>query len=170
MRPFRLACIAAGAIALAAPRATAAAAVDAGIQAVGRVCPNPDRPCRGFKPHDLSFVLPRGDMARDEVRSHSFYAVILRSGPDCSIAEADRAAAQRQFPSRKVFSQRFECDGDVENNVSYTNVTANRAFLAVYAGTNRQQASATLAQAARPLDSRAAGFINDVKVQQDRDA
>jgi hypothetical protein len=88
-------------------------------------------------------------MARDEVRSNSFYAVVLRSGPDCSIAEADRVAAQRLFPGRKVFSQRFECDGDVENNVSYTNVTANRAFLAVYAGTNRQQASATLAQATR---------------------
>ncbi|HEX9936324.1 MAG TPA: hypothetical protein VGB15_04355 [Longimicrobium sp.] len=149
MRPFRLACIAAGVIVLAAPRGTAAAAMDAAAQAVGRICPNPDRPCRGFKPHDLSFVLPRGEAARDEVRSNSFYAVVLRSGPSCSIAEADREAAQRLFPGRKVFSQRFECDGDVENNVSYTNVAAGRAFLAVYAGINRQQASATLAQAAR---------------------
>ncbi|HEU4562832.1 MAG TPA: hypothetical protein VFS20_33690 [Longimicrobium sp.] len=147
MRPFRLACIAAGALVLAAPRGTAAAETD--VQAVGRICPEPTRPCRGFKPHDLSFVLPAGEMARDEARSNLFYAVILRSGPDCSIAEADRVAAQRLFPGRKVFSQRFECDGDVENNVSYTNVSANRAFLAVYAGANRQQASATLARVAR---------------------
>ena len=149
MRPFRLACVAAGALALASPSGTAAAAVETGIQAVGRICPDPARPCRGFKPHDLSFILPRGEVARDEARSNSFYAVILRSGPDCSIPEADRVAAQRLFPGRKVFSQRFECDGDVENNVSYTNVSAHRAFLAVYAGANRQQASATLARVAR---------------------
>jgi hypothetical protein len=148
MRPFRLACIAAGALVLAAPVGKAAA-IEADVQTVGRVCPDPVRPCRGFKAHDLSFVLPRGDVARDEARSNLFYAVILRSGPDCSIAEADRVAAQRLFSGRKVFSQRFECDGDVENNVSYTNVSANRAFLAVYAGANRQQASATLARVAR---------------------
>lgn len=146
MRPFRLACIAAGALILVAPGGTVAAAIDADVQTVGRVCPDPERPCRGFKAHDLSFVLPRGGVARDEARSNLFYAVILRSGPDCSIAEADRVAAQRLFPGRKVFSQRFECDGDVENNVSYTNVSANRAFLAVYAGANRQQASGTLAR------------------------
>jgi len=148
MRPFRLACVAAGAVLLAALRGEASAAADS-VQRAGQVCPDPAHPCRGFKPHDLSFVLPRGGVARDEARSDAFYAVILRSGPRCSIPESQRAAAQALFPGRKVFSQRFECDDDVENNVSYTNVAADRAFLAVYAGATRQQAGATLARAAR---------------------
>lgn len=142
MRPFRIACIAAGAVLLAAatPRA---------VQRTGQVCPDPAHPCRGFKPHDLSFVLPRGGVARDEARSDAFYAVILRSGPRCTIPEAHRVATQALFPGRKVFSQRFECDDDVENNVSYTNVAADHAFLAVYAGATRRQAGVTLARVAR---------------------
>ncbi|HET7228816.1 MAG TPA: hypothetical protein VFJ16_02305 [Longimicrobium sp.] len=149
MRPFRLACVAAAVLAFAARRGEASAAPEAGIQRPGRVCPDPAHPCPGFKPHDLSFVLPRGETARAEARSDGFYAVILRSGPRCSIPEAQRVAAQALFPGRKVFSQRFECGGDVENNVTYRNVAADRAFLAVYAGATRQQASATLASIAR---------------------
>ena len=121
----------------------------AASQRPGRVCPDPAHPCAGFRAHDLSFVLPRDGVARAEVRSDSFYAVILRSAPRCSIPERDRAAAQRLFPGRKVFSQRFECDDDVENNVSYTGVNASRAFLAVYAGATRRQADATLAAVTR---------------------
>src|SRR5687768_10838807 len=103
-------------------------------QRVGRICPDPAHPCAGFKPHDLSFVLPRDGVARPEVRSDRFYAVIVRSGPRCTIAERDRGAMQAAFPRNKVFSHRFECDDDAENNVTYTNVNAKAAFLAVYAG------------------------------------
>jgi hypothetical protein len=144
MRWYRLALLAA-AVLLAGTSAAAAA----GIQRAGRVCPDPAHPCAGFGPHDLSFVLPRGGTARAQARSDGFYAVILRSGTACSIPEADRVAAQALFPGRKVFSQRFECDGDVENNVTYTNVAANRAFLAVYAGATRRQGAATLATVQR---------------------
>jgi|SRR5215218_7724541 len=118
-------------------------------QRPGRVCPDPAHPCRGFRAHDLSFVLPAGGGARAEARSDSVYAVILRSGPRCSIPERDRVAAQARFPARKVFSQRFECDDDVENNVGYTGVSASHAFLAVYAGSTRSQASAALAAVTR---------------------
>jgi hypothetical protein len=141
MRSSRVAWIAAAALLLAATAAEA--------QRVGRLCPDPARPCPGFKAHDLSFVLPGDGVASAEARSDSFYAVILRSGPNCSIRERDRVAAQRLFPRRKVFSQRFECDDDVENNVFYTGVAPSRAFLAVYAGATRAQASATLTAAAR---------------------
>ena len=137
MRPTRYAIIAISPLLLAAS------------QRPGRVCPDPAHPCPGFRAHDLSFVLPRGGVARAEARSDSFYAVILRSAPRCAIPERDRVAAQRLFPARKVFSQRFECDDDVENNVSYTGVNPSLAFLAVYAGATRAQASATLATVAR---------------------
>jgi len=149
MRPIHLACITASSIALGTIGREAVAAPAVEFQRAGRVCPDPARPCAGFKPHDLSFVLPRNGAARADARSDGFYAVILRSGPRCSIPEAGRTTAQALFPGRKVFSQRFECDDDVENNVSYTNVAADRAFLAVYAGATRQQASATLAQVTR---------------------
>ncbi|MFL5540556.1 MAG: hypothetical protein ACJ8J0_16315 [Longimicrobiaceae bacterium] len=121
----------------------------AASQRAGSLCPDPAHPCSGFRAHDLSFVLPRGGVARAEARSNTFYAVILRSGARCSIPERDRVSAQRLFPARKVFSQRFECDDDVENNVSYTAVNPSRAFLAVYAGLTRSQANATLAAVTR---------------------
>jgi hypothetical protein len=121
----------------------------AASQRAGTLCPDPAHPCAGFRAHDLSFVLPRDGVARAEARSVSFYAVILRSAPRCSIRERDREAAQRLFPVRKVFSQRFECDDDVENNVSYTGVNPSRAFLAVYAGLTRRQADAVLAAVTR---------------------
>ena len=129
--------------------AAAASLLLGASQRPGRVCPDPAHPCRGFRAHDLSFVLPPGGVARAEARSDSFYAVILRSAPRCSIPERDRVAAQARFPALKVFSQRFECDDDVENNVSYTGVSATHAFLAVYAGSTRTQASAALAGVTR---------------------
>src|SRR4051812_46399439 len=119
-------------------------------QRPGRVCPDPAHPCAGFRAHDLSFVLPTGGVARAEARSDSFYAVILRSAPRCSIPERDRVAAQRLFPARKVFSQRFECDDDVENNVSSPGVTPPRPFLAAPAGPPRSQGEAPLAAVNRP--------------------
>lgn len=126
---------------------------------VGQVCPNPGRPCAGgFKPHELSFVLPRDSTARDEFRSQAFYAVILRSAPNCSIPERERLAAQALFPGRKVFSQRFECEidqaaDDAENGITYSNVARKTAFLAVYAGATREQALGVLAAARRRFPS-----------------
>jgi hypothetical protein len=116
----------------------------AGAQPVGRICANPAHPCPGFHANDLSFVLDRRPIPRAEQRSAAFYAVILRSAPNCGILEPERVAAQAQFPGRKVFSSRFECDEDVENNVSYTGVAEHTAFLAVYAGATRPAAAAFL--------------------------
>lgn len=137
MTSFRLAVLAALPVLLAASQRT------------GRVCPDPAHPCRGFRAHDLSFVLPSDGVARAEARSDTFYAVILRSAPRCAIPERDRLAAQARFPGRKVFSQRFECDDDVENNVGYAGANPSLAFLAVYAGSTRPQAASTLAAITR---------------------
>lgn len=111
----------------------------------GAVCPDPANPCPGFRPHDLSFVLPTDSVARAEDRSASFYAVMLQTGKKCSIGEPTRAAAQRLFPTRKVFSNRFECDDDVENNVQYAGADGRFAFLAVYAGATQAEGKAALA-------------------------
>jgi len=139
MKPIRVLTIAASALLLATARGD-------GAQRPGAVCPDPARPCPGFRPHDLSFVLPRDAAARADDRSEPFFAVILRSGPRCSIAEEQRRAAQLLFPRNKVFSQRFECDGDVENNITYTSVSASAAFLALHAGSTRAAADAALAR------------------------
>jgi hypothetical protein len=115
-------------------------------QRVGSVCPDPAHPCAGgFRPHELSFVLPRDSVARAEFRSEPFYAVILRSAPRCSIRERERVAAQALFPGRKVFSQRFECEA--ESGITYSNVAERTAFLGVYAGATREQALRVLASA-----------------------
>lgn len=110
------------------------------------VCADPARPCPGFKARDLSFPLPRDGKARAEVRSEPFYAVILKSGARCAIAEGERLEAQKRFPESKVFSARFECDGDAENNVSYTHVDPKAGFLAVHAGPDRAAGDAMLAR------------------------
>ncbi len=110
------------------------------------VCADPARPCPGFKAHDLSFLLPRDGKARAEVRSAPFYAVILKSGARCSIPEDERLDAQKRVPASKVFSARFGCDDDSENNVSYTNVDPKAGFLAVHAGPDRAAGDAMLAR------------------------
>lgn len=130
---------------LALALAASPAAGQAG-QAPGPVCPVPARPCPGFRSHDLPFVLPAAGAARAEDRSQPFYAVILRTTPRCAIGERERLAAQALFPGRKVFATRFECDGDAENNVTYTGVDARYGFLAVYAGERRAQADSALAR------------------------
>jgi hypothetical protein len=108
------------------------------------VCADPAKPCDGFRANDLSFALPRDGVARGEVRSASFYAVVLVSGKRCSLTEAQRLEAQAMFPGSKVFSARFGCDDDPENNVSYTNVDPEAGFLAVHAGADRPAAQAML--------------------------
>jgi len=123
-----------------------AALAFAAAAAAPAVCADPAKPCAGFKPHDLSFALPRDGVPRAEVRSAPFFAVILVSGAPCRVTERERAEAQALFPEAKVFSARFECDGDVENNVTYTNVDPKAGFLAVHAGSDRAAADAMLAR------------------------
>ena len=108
---------------------------------------------RGLREHDLSFTRETGGAARAEERSASFFAVILVSAKACSIPEKERARIQKLFPKRKVFSSRFECDGDVENNVKYTN-TREAAFVAVHGGESRAEADKVAAEA------RAKGFAD----------
>ena len=115
-------------------------------QPAAPVCADLARPCPGFKAHDLSFRLPRDGKARAEVRSAPFYAVILRSGARCSVTEGERVEAQKRIPGSKVFSARFGCDDDPENNVTYTNVDPKAGFLAVHAGPDRAAGEAMLAR------------------------
>jgi hypothetical protein len=145
MKPIRVLSFAASALLPIAMCGDGPAPADA-AQRPGAVCPDPARPSPGFAPHDLSFVLPRDETARADDRSDPFFAVILRSGPRCSISEEQRRAAQLLFARNKVFSQRFECDDDVENDITYTNVSASAVFLAVHAGGTRATADALLAR------------------------
>jgi hypothetical protein len=120
--------------------------------ATAAICGDPAQPCAGFREHDLSFARETTAVARAEERSAPFFAVILVSAAPCAIPEAERRRIQSLFPSRKVFSARFECDGDVENNVKYTNVDEKRGFVAVHAGATRADADKVVAEA------RARGF------------
>ena len=121
-----------------------AAAPGAIAEIPGRVCTDPRASCPGFRANDLPFVLSEKPLARAEERSVSFYAVILRTVPRCSLAEGERLRLQEMFPRRKVFATHFECDGDLENNVSYSGVDATQGFVAVYAGEDRAGAQAGL--------------------------
>ena len=132
----------------AAAAAFAACALVARAETLPEVCPDPERPCAGFKAHDLSFERQPGEGgASADERSAPFFAVILRSAAPCALGEPERQAAQAVFPRKKVFVARFECDGDTENNVSYTGAHEGKSFMAVYAGKFRSQAEETLAVA-----------------------
>jgi len=128
-------------------RCALGAALCAGSAALhAQVCADPAKPCAGFKDNDLSFPLPKDGAARAESKSPPFYAVILRTAERCKIPAAEQREVQALFPRNKVFHTRFECDDDVENNVTYTNVNDKFAFLAVYAGGERAAAEAFLGQ------------------------
>jgi hypothetical protein len=116
--------------------------------APGKLQPDPNTPCpdSGFKPHELCFAIPNDGVARAEVLSETFYAVILKTADRCTIAETERLQTQALFPKSKVFSVRFACDDDVEENISYTNVNDKFGFLAVYAGLTLKEAKARLAE------------------------
>ena len=89
---------------------------------------------------------PDGSLARADIRSAAFYAVILKSGARCAVTVPERLEVQRAFPDVKVFATRFECDDNVENNVTYTGVDATRGFLAVYGGATVADATIVLAR------------------------
>jgi hypothetical protein len=120
----------------------------ASAHAQGKVQPDPAGPCSdgNFKVHELCFKTPSDGVARAEVLSESFYAVILKTAERCTITEDERLQAQARFPQAKVFSMRFFCDDDVEENISYTNVNDKFGFLAVYAGRTLKEAKARLAE------------------------
>ena len=120
----------------------------------GKVCPDPNRPCDGFKPNELSFAIPQPfkfDRGRD--RSQPFFAVILKSGPLCGIDDGERVKAQQQFQGTKVFVHRYMCE-DFGDKVTYTNINAKIGFVAVYGGETEAEARKVLAQA------RAAGYAD----------
>lgn len=113
----------------------------------GKVQPNPASRCSdGFKRHELCFETPKDGVARAEYFSEPFYAVILKTAERCTISEAERLQAQELFPQNKVFSMRFYCDENIEENISYTNVNDKFGFLAVYAGRTLNEANARLAE------------------------
>jgi hypothetical protein len=115
----------------------------------GKVRPDPtdqQKACREFKPHELCFERPRDGLARAEYLSEPFYAVILKTAERCSLTEEERLQAQALFPRSKVFSMRFQCDENIEENISYTNVDGKFGFLAVHAGTTLDEAKKRLAE------------------------
>jgi len=111
----------------------------------GKVCPDPQRPCDGFKPHDLSFALVNDGKARAEQRSQPFLAVILKTAAPCATSERERLEIQALLPGHKVFANRFGCDDSMENNVSYANTSPKHGFIAVHAGEERSAAEQVLA-------------------------
>ena len=120
----------------------------ASAHAQGKVEPNPASVCSDgdFTSHELCFKTPGDGVARAETLSESFYAVILKTAERCSITEDERLEAQKLFPQTKVFSMRFDCDDNIEENISYTNVDDKFGFLAVYAGRTLKEAKALLAE------------------------
>lgn len=116
----------------------------------GEVCPDPQKPCvdvERFKPNELSFrIAKKFEFDRGQDRSQPFYAAILKSGELCKLPEAERAAAQSQFPGRKVFLHQHFCE-DFGDKVTYTNVNRKAGFIAVYAGRTEAEARAFLAEA-----------------------
>jgi hypothetical protein len=112
----------------------------------GKACPDPDRPCDGFKGNELSFKLARPfNFDRGQDRSQPFYAVILKSAALCGIAEDERLRVQSLFPRNKVFLHRYFCE-DFGDKVTYTNVNPKLGFIAVHAGDTEAEAKAFLAR------------------------
>jgi hypothetical protein len=121
----------------------------AGADSQGKVQPDPtasQKNCQGFKPHELCFERPKDELARTEYLSEPFYAVILKTAERCTVTEGERLKAQALFPRSKVFSTRFQCDENIEENITYTNVDGKFGFLAVHAGTTLEEAKKRLAE------------------------
>src|SRR5262245_46471322 len=106
----------------------------------GKIHPDPSKPLKGFKPHQLSFELPKDEIARDEFRSEPFFAVILRTLERCSAKQAELDAIQKLFPANKVFAPLTDCDDPAEDTIFYTNVNPKVGFIAVYAGPTQEHA------------------------------
>ena len=92
-------------------------------------------------------VGPADGVPRPELRSEPYYAVILKSGPACSLGAREIARAQALFPTREVFSTDFECAP--ERNETFTGVAPEHDFLALFAGRDRATAERVLHDAKR---------------------
>lgn len=112
-----------------------------------KVCADPTVPCKTtatFELYDLQFQIPKNAVIWE---SEQFYAIVLKSvaAPDdnCDVfvSEADRLETQTLFPKMKVFASRCTIPG----SIFYTNVAPNRQFMAVFAGTTKEQADRMLA-------------------------
>jgi hypothetical protein len=115
----------------------------------GKVCPDPARPCPGFRENEISFrVAKKFEFDRGEDRSLPFYAVIVASGPLCGLSEEKRLSVQALYPSRKVFLHRYFCE-DFSDDVTYTNVDQKVGFIAAYAGEKAAEAKTFLAEVTR---------------------
>ncbi|MBA2734850.1 MAG: hypothetical protein H0U54_18460 [Acidobacteria bacterium] len=99
----------------------------------GKVNPNPNCPQRERK-YNLCFDQRGGGVVDNGNVSEFFYAIILRTAAKCSVTEVERLEVQKMFPTNKVFATRFECDDDLENNVTYANINREVGFIAVFAG------------------------------------
>ena len=128
----------------------------------GKVQSDPAKACSNasFKPHELCFEIPNDEVARAEFLSEPFYAVLLRTAEKCTIPESERLQTQQLFPRFKVFSMRFYCDENIEENISYTNVNDQFGFLAVYAGQSMKEAKALLEKV------RATGKFQDANIRK----
>jgi len=116
------------------------------IVELGRICPDPrDAKCAGWTPHDIAFSVPKDGVARDEFRSESFYAIVLKTLPPCSVTNEELAEIQKLFPANKVFATRFGCEGSDEA-IHYTNINPKVGFIAVYGGSTAAEARKFLQQ------------------------
>lgn len=129
-------------LAIALPAAASA------LEPWGQILPPTSPACAAFKPHELCFATPKDEIARAEFQSEPFFAIILKSAQPCSITEKERLETQALFPRNKVFSNRFQCGEETEENIGYTNIARNvpdkLGFLAVYAGKTLSDAAKTL--------------------------
>ncbi|MGI9351822.1 MAG: hypothetical protein ACR2O3_09685, partial [Rhizobiaceae bacterium] len=92
------------------------------VKLPGQIYEYPAPEAQFSKPHELRFKLPNDEVARAEFRSEEFYAIILKSAERCTLHEFDRLEVQQLFPENKVFMDRFGCEDDVEEAITYTNV------------------------------------------------
>lgn len=131
----------------------------------GFVCGNPkDNGCKpmydNFKPYDLGFLTGRAQLgAGTRHESNEFFAVILGSVPAPSnknrmgcafISESKRLAAQKLFPTNKVFASRNVCVGTI---VLYEGVDNEYNFFAVYGGETESDANKILEKAKKNYPS-----------------
>ncbi|MBS1197674.1 MAG: putative transrane sensor protein [Proteobacteria bacterium] len=117
----------------------------------GEICPDPSNPCQqavafgAFRPHELPFVLPAEMKLGTAYQSVPFFMIILESSA-ALIPENKRIEAQKLFPAHKVFISQRLPNEDRPVTIKYANTNQNFNFMAVYAGTTKQEADQLLKQ------------------------
>jgi len=128
----------------------------AALASTGDVCGDPQKPCPDpeslkFDAWEMTFRVPKQMEWMKEYQSKPFYAVFLQSvkaepddGPHgdkrCGgyFDERQRLAAQKLFPTNKVFASRHGCS--INGAVYYPGANRDYNFLAVYAGATKAEA------------------------------